>query len=165
VARRWPWLVAAVVAALDRVTKHVIETRVAEWEAIPVIDGLVRIVHARNTGVAFSLLDGVGAGRGGAVLAVVTAALTAVVAILLWQACRGGRERWTLAAALALILGGAAGNLYDRLAFGSVTDFLDISLGSYHWPAFNVADSAITCGAVLLLVDVWMSRRGQPAAV
>ncbi len=158
-ARRWPWLTAAAVFALDRATKHVIETRVAEWEAIPVIDGFFRIVHTRNTGVAFSLFAEQGAGGGAAVLTAITAALTAFVLFLLWNFSRNPREDWTLAAALALIAGGAAGNLFDRLLFGSVTDFLDFSIAGWHWPAFNVADSAISCGAALLLADLWRTRK------
>lgn len=164
-ARRWPWLVVAAVAALDRATKHLIETRVAEWEAIPVIDGFFRIVHTRNTGVAFSLFAEQGAGGGAVVLTAITAALTLLVAVLLWQACRTAHEHWTLPAALALIVAGAAGNLYDRVAWGSVTDFLDFHIGAHHWPAFNVADSAITCGAALLLINVWLSRKSRPGGV
>lgn len=164
-ARRWPWVVAAAVAALDRATKHLIESRVAEWEAVPVIDGFFRIVHTRNTGVAFSLFAEQGAGAGGQVLTAITGALTLLVGWLLWQACRTRGEHWTLQAALALILAGAAGNLFDRVAFGSVTDFLDFHLGSRHWPAFNVADSAITCGAALLLINVWLSRKRKPGGV
>ncbi len=164
-ARRWPWLVAAAVAGLDRATKHLIETRVAEWEAIPVIDGLFRIVHTRNTGVAFSLFAEQGAGGGAGLLTAVTAALTLLVAALLWQSCRSLREHWTLAAALALILAGAAGNLFDRVAFGSVTDFLDFYAGSHHWPAFNVADSSITCGAALLVANAWLGRKREPGRV
>jgi signal peptidase II len=151
-------MLAAAAAALDRATKHWIETRVAEWEAIPVIDGLLRIIHTRNTGVAFSLFAEQGEGAGQMVLTALVAALTAVVAVLLWKACRDPREPWPVLAALALILAGAAGNLHDRVVFGSVTDFLDFHIGRHHWPAFNVADSAITCGAILLLWQVWRSR-------
>lgn len=164
-ARRWPWVLAAGVGVLDRATKHWIETRVAEWEAIPVIDGFFRIVHTRNTGVAFSLFAEQGAGAGGWVLTAVTAALTVLVAVLLWQACRTAREHWTLPASLGLILAGAAGNLFDRVVFGSVTDFLDFYAGRHHWPAFNVADSAITCGAALLFWNAWISRKGNTGRV
>jgi len=156
---------AAAVAVLDRATKHLIETRVAEWEAIPVIEGFFRIVHTRNTGVAFSLFAEQGTGAGATVLTAVTAGLTLLVAVLLWQACRALREHWTLPAALALILAGAAGNLFDRVAFGSVTDFLDFYAGTHHWPAFNVADSSITCGAVMLGVNAWLSRKREPGRV
>ena len=158
-ARRWPWLAASVIAILDRATKRLIETRVAEWEAIPVVDGFFRIVLTRNTGVAFSLFADLGAGAGAVVLTVITAALTLVVAALLWHACRSAQEPWPLPAALALVLGGAAGNLFDRIAFGSVTDFLDFYAGAHHWPAFNVADASITCGAALLLYDALRHRR------
>jgi len=165
VARRWPWVVAATVAALDRATKHLIETRVAEWEAIPVIEGFFRIVHTRNTGVAFSLFAEQGSGEQGWVLTALTSALTVLVAVLLWNSSRSLREHWTLPAAFSLIFAGAAGNLYDRLAFGSVTDFLDFYAGLHHWPAFNVADSAITCGAMLLLANAWFSRKGRAGGV
>lgn len=158
-ARRWPWLAALAIAVLDRATKHWIETRVAEWEAIAVIDGLFRIVHTRNTGVAFSLFAEKGAGQGGWVLTAVTGALTLLMAALLWHACRSEREHWTLPAAFACILAGAAGNLFDRVAFGSVTDFLDFYWGVHHWPAFNVADASITGGAALLLWNAWVSRK------
>lgn len=161
-ARRWPWIVAAGVAALDRLTKHWIEARLAEWETIPVIDGLFRIVHTRNTGVAFSLFAEQGTGIGQAVLTGLVSVLAALVALLLWRACRDPRESRMATAALALILAGAAGNLYDRIVFGSVTDFLDFHIGAWHWPAFNVADSAISCGAVLLLATLWRGR-ARPA--
>jgi len=159
VARRWPWALAAAVVALDRSTKHLIETRVAEWEAIPVINGFFRIIHTRNTGIAFSLFADQGAGSGAALLTVLTAALTLFVLVLLWGACRRPQEPWTMAAALALISGGAAGNLFDRVRHGGVTDFLDFSIAGWHWPAFNVADSAITCGALLMLAGLWRAQR------
>lgn len=164
-ARWWPWVTAAAVAALDRATKSLIESRVAEWEVIPVIDGFFRIVHTRNTGVAFSLFAEEGAGDQGWVLTAITGALTVLVGVLLWQSSRSLREHWTLPAALSLILAGAAGNVFDRIAFGSVTDFLDFYVGRHHWPAFNVADSAITCGAMLLLANAWFSRKGQAGGV
>lgn len=161
-ARLWPWMVAAAVLALDRASKHLIETCVAEWETIPVVDGFFRIIHTRNTGIAFSLFADSGAGAGATALTILTAGLTLVILILLWNVCRSRREPWTLAAALALIAGGAAGNLYDRIRYGSVTDFLDFSLGGWHWPAFNVADSAITCGALLVVADLWRTRNRPP---
>lgn len=157
--RRWPFALAAAVAALDRATKWLIETRVEDWETIRVIPGLFQIVHARNTGVAFSLFAEQGAGRGRLLLVVFSLAVMALVAKLLWDACRPAKEHWTMAAALALVLGGAAGNLYDRAIFGSVTDFLDFYFRAHHFPVFNVADSAITAGAGLLLVNLWAVRQ------
>ena len=93
------------------------------------------------------------------------AAALAVLAAVLWRPCSGVRERTALAIGLALILGGAAGNVYDRVMFGTVTDFLDVYVGEYHWFTFNVADSAITTGAALFLLDMWQTRhRGEPKA-
>lgn len=156
--RRWPFALSALIFALDRATKWLIETRVQDWETLRVIPGLFQIVHARNTGVAFSLFAEQGAGSGRILLVVFSLAVMALVAKLLWDACRKGREHWTMAAALALVLGGAAGNLYDRAVFGSVTDFLDFYWRSHHFPVFNLADSAITVGAGLLLLNLWAVR-------
>ncbi len=157
--RRWPFALAVAVLAVDRLTKHVIETQVRDWDIIRVIPGLFQIVHARNTGVAFSFFSEQGAGGGRLILVVFAVAVIGLVANLLWGACRNAKEHWTLAAALALVMGGAAGNLYDRVVFGSVTDFLDFYWGAHHFPVFNVADTAISVGAGLLLVNLWLVRQ------
>lgn len=158
-ARRWPFALAAAVIVLDRLSKRIIESQVSDWEMIRVIPGLFQIVHTRNTGVAFGIFSEQGSGAGRLLLVVFSLAVMALVANLLWGACRNLKEHWTLAAALALVLGGAAGNLYDRVVFGSVTDFLDFYWGSHHFPVFNLADSAITIGAGLLLVNLWAVRQ------
>jgi len=155
--RWWPFAVTAAIALLDRATKHQIETRVDAWEIHRVIPGFFQIVHARNEGIAFSLLAGTGSNK---LLIVFAALVLALVSWMLWTACRApSLEHWTMRAALGLVLGGAAGNLYDRVAFGSVTDFLDFYVGHSHFPVFNVADSAITVGAALLLINLWWVRR------
>jgi signal peptidase II len=160
--RIWPFLLTAGVLVLDRATKHAIETRVADWESIAVIPGLFQIVHTRNTGIAFGMFAGEAGGAGSKLLLVVTSAVMAFIAWMLWHAIRpGSKEHWTLKGALALVLGGAVGNLYDRVAFGSVTDFLDFHWGASHFPVFNVADSAITVGAGLLLLNLWFSRHAS----
>lgn len=159
--RRWPLALPLAVFLVDRLSKSFIEGHVAEWESIAVIPGFFQIVHARNTGIAFSFFAEQGSGRGAPALLALTAALTAAVALMLWTSCRRQGEHWTLAAALGLITGGAAGNFFDRAAYGSVTDFLDFYWRAWHYPAFNAADSAITCGAALLLVHLWLTR-GRP---
>lgn len=157
--RRWPFAVAAAVLVADRVSKRVIETQVSDWEIIRVIPGLFQIVHTRNTGVAFGIFSEQGSGAGRLLLVAFSFAVMALVGHLLWGACRNAKEHWTLAAALALVLGGAAGNLYDRVAFGSVTDFLDFYWRAHHFPVFNLADTAISTGAGLLLVNLWLVRQ------
>ncbi len=152
------YLAAAAVLLLDRLTKWLIESRVGQYEVIEVIPGLFNIIHARNEGAAFSMLAQSDARWRDPLLIGVSVAALVLVVLLLRNTSnleRGGA--W----ALALILGGAAGNLFDRLAFGSVTDFLDFYVGSAHWPAFNVADSAIVCGSALLLLGMLWGR--QPA--
>ena len=167
-ANAWPFLLSLAIIVLDRASKHWIETQFRAWDVISVIPGLFQIVHTRNTGIAFGMLGGNGF-TGRWLLVIFSLAIMAVVISLLWTASRpAAREHWTLRAALGSVLGGAAGNLYDRVAFGSVTDFLDFYLGANHFPIFNVADAAISCGAGLLILHLWFMRetgrrgRGKP---
>lgn len=155
--RWWPFCLMAAVAALDRASKHLIETRFDAWDVRHVIPGFVQIVHTRNEGIAFGLFSDSG---GNTLLIAFSVVVLALVGWMLYTAIRTpAAEHWTMRAALGLVLGGAAGNLYDRVVFGSVTDFLDFHIGSSHFPVFNVADSAITVGASLLLVNLWLVRR------
>jgi signal peptidase II len=161
--RYWPYALAAAVVLLDRATKHVIETTFAAWDTVHVIPGFFQIVSTRNTGMAFSLFDNSSEGRTSPLLVAFTIAVLGLVAWLLWRSIRSnsaGSEHghWSFRLALGLILGGAAGNLYDRLVFGSVTDFLDFYWRSAHFPVFNVADSAITCGAILIMLNLWLAN-------
>ncbi len=155
--RWWPFAVMAAVALLDRASKHLIETRVEAWDVYRVIPGLFQIVHTRNDGIAFGLFSETGSNK---LLIAFSLAVLGLVGWMLWTACRTpAAEHWTMRAALGLVLGGAVGNLYDRVVFGSVTDFLDFYLGRSHFPVFNVADSAITVGAALLLINLWWVRQ------
>jgi signal peptidase II len=151
---RWLWL-AALVLVLDQVTKlAVLGSLVAYHDVIPVT-GFFNLVHVHNTGAAFSLLaDQPGWQRG----FFVTLALVATGVIL--YLLKKTRGQPLFCGSLALILGGAVGNLVDRVLYGHVIDFLDFYLGTWHWPAFNVADSAITVGAGLLIWDSF--RKGNP---
>jgi len=150
-------LIAIAVVVLDRVTKWAIVQTITLDDAINIIPGLFRLTHLENTGAAFSLFaDSTSPFRTMLLIAFSLGAL-AVVSFLLWK------ERTIFNAgtlALSLILGGAVGNLWDRLTDGKVTDFLDFYIGIHHWPPFNIADSAIVVGALLLLMR--MLRTNQP---
>jgi len=165
---RWrPFYLAAAVFAIDRITKAWIEARVESWEQINVIPGLFQIVHTRNTGIAFGIFQSED-GEASTLLAVFSVLVMGFIASLLWGAVRpGSGEHWTMRYGLGCVLGGAAGNLHDRLRWGSVTDFLDFFYGPHHFPVFNAADSAITVGAGLLLLNIIVpamrgKRSGQP---
>jgi signal peptidase II len=150
---------SAMVFAIDRVTKSIIEARVSTFDVHRVIPGFFDIVHSQNSGVAFGLMNESNSAWRTVVLVVFSAAALLLVAGLLWRASR--LDRWT-AAGLALVLGGAAGNLFDRILWGRVTDFLEFYLGALHWPTFNVADSCIVIGSGLLLLELLRPKR-QPA--
>ena len=147
--------VSAAVFALDRLSKWIIESRVSFVETWQVIPGFFDIVRSQNRGVAFGLFnDSTSEWR---TLLLVAAALVAVglVAAMLWNAEK--LDRFSLWG-LSLILGGAAGNVFDRIVFGQVTDFLDFYVGSYHWYTFNLGDSAIVIGSALLLLHLFGSK-------
>lgn len=145
--------------ALDWVSKRWIEQNVSFWDAHVVIPGLFSIVHAQNRGAAFSLLADAPDSVRGLVLIGLSGAVTLVVAWM-FRGALTKPETYTGAGrlALALVLGGALGNLYDRILRGSVTDFLLWYWKDWQFPAFNVADSAISVGAVLLLIDLWRQK-------
>jgi signal peptidase II len=160
-----PFALAVAVWILDRVTKNAIRARVSAFDNIPVIPGFFSIVHAENPGAAFGFL----AESGGPLRSLFLIGLSSVVIVLicylLWNPKRAGLgDSWLSRAGLACVLGGAAGNLFDRSVRGVVTDFLEFYFGSYQFPAFNVADTAITVGAGLLLLEMWTGRhRDHPA--
>ncbi len=147
---------AGAIFVLDRASKWIVERYVSFSDDYRVIPGLFDIVRSQNRGVAF----GIGNDSAGTwltlLLPAVSLAAVALVAVALWKARR--MERLTLWG-LACILGGAAGNVFDRLASGLVTDFLELYVGQYHWPTFNVADSAIVIGSGLFLIDALRSKR------
>ncbi|HWS17386.1 MAG TPA: signal peptidase II [Candidatus Elarobacter sp.] len=151
-----PLLIALAVLLLDRITKRVVGQTIPLDDVVNIVPGFFRLTHLENTGAAFSLFaDSTSPFRTALLIAFSVAAL-AVVSFLLWKD-RTVFNAGTLA--LSLILGGAVGNLWDRLADGKVTDFLDFYFGVHHWPPFNIADSAIVVGALLLLVR--MLRKDQ----
>ena len=154
------FLIAGLVLLLDQATKAIVVARFAPDTVVPVIPGLFRLVRVENTGMAFGLFNDSPSPLVFVLLTIISAALLGFVAYLLWSnqtpSALGGYG-------LALILGGAAGNVVDRLARGKVIDFLDFYLGSYHWPAFNLADSAIVVGAALLVIDLMRGRTSNPS--
>lgn len=150
---------SAVIFALDRLTKRIIEDRVSVLDTHTVIPGFFDIVHARNPGAAFSMFaDSTSAWRPVFLIGLSLAALV-IVAGILRNASRLDRPT---ALGLSLILGGALGNVFDRIVSGAVTDFLDFYIGDLHWPAFNLADSAIVVGSGLLLISLLRPKQ-QPA--
>lgn len=146
------------VLVLDQWTKWLIEVHLPPSAAQPVIPGLLNLTHVQNTGVAFGLFAAQGAAGGRWLL--VLMGLVALGAVFLYFHLAPARNRLLLGS-LALIVGGAIGNLIDRLASGGVTDFIDVYVGTHHWPSFNVADSAITVGIALMIFDSFRSHRSE----
>ena len=151
----WLWLSFGVLAA-DRATKFAIEHYTSEFFRFPIFSDIVILVHNQNPGIAFGVFSN-SSSPWLAPLLLVSSAL--VMALLVWLLATGRAGGSLAHAGLALILGGAAGNALDRLIHGGVTDFLEVRLGTYRWPAFNVADSAISIGAVLVLVELLFGGR------
>ena len=144
-------LLVAGTLVLDRWTKVFIQSRFDLNESIPVIDGFFNITYLRNTGVAFGIFSSVSSPTKSILLSVFTACAAAFVVT---YSVRSPVRNRLLQTALSLILGGALGNLYDRLAYGYVVDFLEFYVRDYHWPSFNVADSAISTGVALLALEI-----------
>jgi signal peptidase II len=150
---------SAVIILFDIWTKWLIVKRIDLHEAIPVIPSFFQLVHVRNTGAAF----GLGANASSKIVPLLlNAGAIAVFCVVVVYAFRTAVTDRLLQTGLHLILGGAIGNLLDRFRFGYVVDFLDVYVGSHHWPAFNVADSAICIGIALLFLD--MRKKPEPRA-
>jgi len=147
---------AGVVFGLDRLTKWLIERHVSFLDTYRVIPGFFDIVHSENRGVAFGLFNDSTFEWRNTLLVVASLVAVVGVSILLWKPQRLDRfSIW----GLALVLGGAAGNVFDRILSGRVTDFLLFYIRQYQWPAFNLADSAIVVGSGLLLIDLVRPKR------
>ncbi len=150
---KWLWLTALVIV-LDQASKLLVDHTMGLFESIPLIP-LFQLTYVRNTGAAFSLLAQAGGWQRWFFIAL---SVTAGAAIAYWLKQLPKQRRWE-AAAWALVLGGALGNLIDRIAYGYVIDFLDAYYQQWHFPAFNVADSAITIGVAMLLIDAMLTAR------
>ena len=150
-AGRLLFLPALAVIVLDQATKVAVISSLRLYGSITVIPGFFNLVHVRNRGIAFGLLSQLGATWGTVLVSATTAA--AIILLVLWLSrLRAGDDR--TAFALSLIIGGAVGNLIDRIRLGEVVDFLDFYVGSFHWPAFNVADSAVTVGTFWVVLSM-----------
>ncbi len=150
---KWLWL-AFLSLGLDQASKIAIDKTFQLYESIVIIPSFFNLTYVHNTGAAFSFLSEAGGWQRWffAALAIVMSTIMTI-----WLT-RLKENETLLAVALSLILGGAIGNLIDRLFYGYVIDFLDVYYGTYHWPAFNIADSAITIGVALMLIDSFRSQ-------
>jgi signal peptidase II len=162
-AIRLPWLllISIVVFSLDRWTKTWVAAHIALGGAIPVIDHIFRISHWTNEGAAFSMFAESASPsivRWGLVSFTILASIAVLVAMV-----RLGHRFTLTTIALALIFGGALGNMHDRIEYGSVVDFLEVHIFSYHFPDFNVADSCVVIGASLLVLDSMRAHRREVA--
>ena len=150
---RWLMLSLFVLIA-DQATKQLVEANFLVFEQLPVLPFL-NLTLVYNEGAAFSFLSDQG-GWQRWLFSGLAAAVSVVLTVWLFQLRSG--QKWT-AAALSLLIGGALGNLVDRLVFGHVIDFIDVFYGRWHWPAFNVADSAIFVGVVMILLETFFPRK------
>ena len=147
---RWLWLALAILAA-DRASKFAVERLTAEGFRQPLVPDFADLVHSVNAGIAFGLFSEA-ASRWISFLLVLSSAV--VIVLLVWLLFAGHAGHVESQVGIALIAGGAAGNLLDRLLHGGVTDFLELRAGNFRWPAFNLADSAITIGAALIIFEL-----------
>lgn len=144
---------------LDRLSKSLVVARLPLYESVPIIEDFFHLTHVANTGALFGLMAGMASPLRGLIF--ITIPVLAIFLILAFQ-FRTRENDFLVQTGLSLILGGAMGNLYDRVAFGHVVDFLDFSLAGHHWPAFNLADSTICLGVFTLILDLF--RRERPVA-
>lgn len=148
--------VSALIFALDRLTKWIIEQKMSFFDTHKVIPGFFDIVRSENRGVAFGIFNDSTSEWRTTLLILAALAAVIMVTVMLWNARKlDAYSVW----GLALILGGAAGNLFDRVMWGRVTDFLLFYVGSFQWPTFNIADSGVFIGSGLLLLDLLRSKK------
>jgi signal peptidase II len=147
-------LIAIAVLVGDQVTKALVENFVPEHAQIPILPRFFNLTHTKNAGAAFGLFSNSPAAWKTALLVIVSGALLLTVAGIVW---RSRQLHWETNVGLALILGGALSNLFDRIRVGRVVDFLDVYFRNYHWPTFNLADSAIVVGAGFLVFHLIFS--------
>ena len=151
----WP---ALAVLLFDQISKFAVAGSLMLYETVPVVTGFFNLVHTRNRGMAFGLMNRPDIGPG--FIFLVVASIAAIVVLLIWF-FRLKEDEKLMTFGLSLVLGGAAGNLIDRILFREVIDFIDIYYGRYHWPAFNIADSAITTGTLLIAACLLFKRHPE----
>lgn len=151
-------LTAPVLIVIDQITKVYIDSTMTLHDSLPVIPGFFNITYVRNPGAAFGFL----AGASPLFRSIFFLGISAVaIGCIFYYIKKSRDDEPFLILALSLILSGAVGNFIDRARFGEVIDFLDVYIGSHHWPAFNVADSAISIGAVILIIEMFRRRSGK----
>ena len=160
--RKYFFLIAILVVALDRYTKWLIAHRMTMHDSITVIPGFFRIIHTENPAAAFGLFADSPSPWKVALLIIFSLVALAVVSLLLWK---NSHRMTSTGIGLSLILGGAIGNLWDRIASRHVVDFLLFYIKHYQWPAFNVADSAIVVGACLLVFEILFTKSASEQSV
>ena len=151
-------IISVVIIALDQATKLYVDANFRLHESMPVIRGFFNLTYVRNKGAAFGIL----ADNAVRIPFFITVSIVAMLGIL-WYINRIRNDQKLAVFSLSLVFAGACGNLIDRVRLGEVIDFLDVFWQRYHWPAFNVADSAITVGVTLLLIDMWREDRKKSA--
>jgi len=154
-------LLSLLVVVADQWSKWLVERQLPLHQPREIIPGILNFTHVKNTGVAFGLFAANGSGFGTLILTVLGLVALSVVGVYFWRTSSQDRLMLT---SLALILGGAVGNLIDRVATGSVTDFIDAYVGTFHWHTFNMADSAITIGICLMAVEILLAGK-RPSVV
>src|SRR5215467_9003024 len=159
--RKYYLLIIAGVLILDRLTKWLVIQKIPLYSSVDLIPGLFRLTHLENTGAAFSMFADAPSVLVTRLLILFSLAALIVISVLLW---RSGPLINQVTVALALVFGGALGNLWDRALYGHVTDFLDFYVGQSHWPPFNVADSAIVIGGLLLAARAIFAPRESKLA-
>ncbi len=156
--RKHQFFIVVAVVALDHLTKWLVIQRLPEAHEVSIIPGLFQLSHWENTGAAFSMFaDSSSPWRTLGLIGFSVVALL-VIGFLLWKS---GSALNASTIALSMIMGGALGNLWDRIGKGTVTDFLDFYLGQHHWPPFNIADSAIVVGSILLIWKVMLGPQRE----
>jgi signal peptidase II len=160
--RKYSYLIAVLVVGLDRYTKWLIARKLTMHDSITVIPGFFRIIHTENPGAAFGLFADSPSPWKVALLILFSLIALVVVSLLLWK---NGHRLTATTIGLSLILGGAVGNLWDRIASRHVVDFLLFYIKHYQWPAFNVADSAIVVGACLLVFEILFTKPSTQQSV
>ncbi len=160
--RKYLLIIAALVVVLDRYTKWLISHRLSMHDSITVIPGFFRIIHTENPGAAFGIFADSPSPWKVALLIIFSLIALCIVGLLLWK---NSHRMTSTGVGLALILGGAIGNLWDRIVSRHVVDFLLFYIGHYQWPAFNVADSAIVVGAGLLVFEILFTKSPSEQSV
>ncbi|GAB6887273.1 signal peptidase II [Desulfothermus okinawensis JCM 13304] len=151
----YSFVVAFLVVVVDQVTKFLVKTNMPLYSQKVIIPKLLNLVHIKNKGIAFGIFNG----AGGIDPYILTSVTVIAIFFIVYLIFTEGKKSLITSISLGLILGGAIGNLIDRILFKQVTDFIDLYMGKYHWPAFNISDSAISIGGLLILFSIFKGKK------